>query len=174
MLDGSQVRLQVWDTAGQERFRAITMAYYRQSQGIFLVYNCCDMSSLENAKTVWLPDIRRYASKNAKIMLVGSKVDNIDATRQKGIDTEAIRAEAKAFAKQNGLFFIETSAKDNRYVDAAFMSLAKELKDQAVSGRRATKTVRVNKSERPRSFFAKLCDLLGNNSKRRHPRRQYR
>merc|ERR1712124_139720 len=97
-----------------------------------------------------------------------------DAARQKGIDTEAIRAEAKAFAEQQGMSFIETSARDDSRVDTAFLSLAKELKDQAVSGRRATQTVRVDHSDRPRSFFARLCDLLSNKSRRRHPRRQYR
>jgi Ras-related protein Rab-1A len=32
-------KLQIWDTAGQERFRTITGAYYKNAQGIIVVFD---------------------------------------------------------------------------------------------------------------------------------------
>lgn len=176
MSDGTQVNLQVWDTAGQERFRAITNAFYRQAQGIFLVYDCCDMSSLENIKNIWFPDARRCGMKDAKIVLVGNKVDNIDVARQKGIDTEAIRAEARAFAEQQGIQLIETSAKQNSKIDDAFLTMARELQDQAASrakeAQKAKQILHIDYPDRRRSVFAKLCGLLDKMGARRRRHRQ--
>ena len=173
MPDGTQVKFQVWDTAGQERFRAIAMSYYRQAQGIFLIYDCCDMSSLQSVKKMWLPSIRRYADKDVKIMLVGNKVDDIDDARQRGIDTDAIRADAKAFAQQQGMQLIETSAKTNSQVDAAFLSIAKQLKDQAVSNDKVGQIVHIDEiQQRPGSIFARFCNLLSTRSRRRHAKQR--
>jgi len=179
MLDGTQVKLQVWDTAGQERFRAITNTFYRQARGIFLVYDCCDMASLKNIKNIWFPSSRCHGKKDVKIVLVGTKVDNIDVARREGIDTEAIRAEARAFAEQQGMRIIETSAKQNSKIDTAFLTMARELKDQAVRRCKATKKtkeiVRIDNPDRPRSFFAKLCKLLdtmGSGRRRARPCRR--
>lgn len=34
------VRLQIYDTAGQEKFRVLTANYYRDVQGVLIVYDC--------------------------------------------------------------------------------------------------------------------------------------
>lgn len=34
-----------WDTAGQERFKTITTAYYRNANGILIVYDITDKVS---------------------------------------------------------------------------------------------------------------------------------
>merc|ERR1711939_915197 len=136
----------------------------RQSKGIFLVYDCCDMSSLESIKNHWLPTIRQYSNKDPKIVLIGNKVDHIEAARQKGVDTEAIRAAAKAFAEQQGIRLIETSAKNNTQVDTAFFSIANDLQAQARENetRETKQTVdfSIDYPDRPPSIFARLCKLL--------------
>lgn len=179
-INGKKVTLQVWDTAGQERFRAITRSFYRHAQGIFLVYDCCNIESLENAKNMWLPDIRRYADANANVMLIGNKMDSIVSARQEGVDTETIRTQAQAFAKQQRLRFVETSAKDNKHIDTAFLSIAHELTEQysnhQVASPRNGKTDIVNvveEEERPRSALAKLCDLFKPKRSKRKTRRRY-
>jgi len=181
-INGKKITLQVWDTAGQERFRAITRSFYRHAQGIFLVYDCCDIESLENAQNMWLPDIRRYADENAKVMLIGNKMDSVVVARQEGVDTEAIRAQAQAFAKQHRIRFIETSAKDDNHIDTAFLSIAHEvieqyLNEQVVPTNDTNEIVHVAHTEenedRPRSAFAKLCDFFKPNRAKRKIRRRY-
>lgn len=65
-----------WDTAGQERFRTITTSYYRNSQGILLVYDITDRQSFLNMRT-WVAQIQSNADVNINKILVGNKCDLI-------------------------------------------------------------------------------------------------
>ena len=121
-IDGSDVKLQIWDTAGQERFRTITASYYRGAQGIIIVYDVTDIQSFNHVKQ-WLEEIEGNASQNVVKMLVGNKNDK-DAV--KAVTTE----QAEEFAKQEGLKFFETSAKESINVETAYVELAREIKKQ--------------------------------------------
>ena len=58
----------------------------------------------------WLSEIDRYACENVNKLLVGNKCD-MDSKRQVELD------EAKAFADERGIPFLETSAKDSTNVE---------------------------------------------------------
>jgi len=124
-LEGKTVKLQIWDTAGQERFRTITSSYYRGAHGIIVVYDMTEQKSFDNVKT-WLLEIERYASPGVNKLLVGNKSD---LTAQKQVDS----AEAKAFADEHGIFFLETSAKEKTNVEEAFFTMAREIKEREAS-----------------------------------------
>jgi len=121
-LDGKTIKLQIWDTAGQERFRTITSSYYRGAHGIIIVYDITDRDSFDNVKQ-WLNEIDRYACENVNKLLVGNKSD-LESKRQ--VDFE----EAKAFADERGIPFLETSAKNATNVEKAFMTMAGEIKNR--------------------------------------------
>ena len=53
--DGKSIKFQIWDTAGQERFRTITSAYYKGADGIIMVYDLTEPSSLEDIEQFWIP-----------------------------------------------------------------------------------------------------------------------
>jgi Ras-related protein Rab-1A len=121
-LDGKTIKLQIWDTAGQERFRTITSSYYRGAHGIIVTYDITDRDSFENVRQ-WLQEIERYACPNVNKLLVGNKSD-LEAKR-------AVEyAEAKAFADEQGIQFLETSAKSATNVEKAFVTMASEIKSK--------------------------------------------
>lgn len=91
------------DTAGQERFRAVTRSYYRGAAGALLVYDVTRRSTY-NHLTSWLADAKNLTNPNTVIFLIGNKSD-LDAQR------DVTYEEAKAFADENGLTFMECSAK---------------------------------------------------------------
>jgi small GTP-binding protein len=35
---GVKIKLQIWDTAGQDKYKTITQNYYRNSQGVLIVF----------------------------------------------------------------------------------------------------------------------------------------
>lgn len=50
------VKLALWDTAGQERFRTLTASYYRNAQGIVVVYDVSNKDTFRNIKQ-WLQEV---------------------------------------------------------------------------------------------------------------------
>ncbi|KAG2195976.1 hypothetical protein INT47_011481, partial [Mucor saturninus] len=120
-LEGKTVKLQIWDTAGQERFRTITSSYYRGAHGIIVVYDVTERESYENVKQ-WMHEIDRFASEGVHKLLVGNKSDLAD---ERAVPYE----EARSFAESNHLSFLETSAKDDKNVEQAFLTMAKQIKD---------------------------------------------
>merc|ERR1711977_388686 len=118
-VDNKTIKAQIWDTAGQERYRAITSAYYRGAVGALLVYDISKHQTYENV-TRWLKELRDHADSNIVIMLVGNKSD---LRHLRAVPTE----EAKQFASENHLSFIETSALDASNVELAFQNILTEI-----------------------------------------------
>lgn len=87
--------------------------------GALLVYDIAKRASFENVER-WLKELRDHAVPNIVIMLVGNKSD---LRHLRGVSTE----EAKQFAEQNSLHFIETSALDSTNVEASFLTILKEI-----------------------------------------------
>ncbi|CAG2195527.1 RAB2A [Mytilus edulis] len=104
-IDGKQIKLQIWDTAGQESFRSITRSYYRGAAGALLVYDITRRDTF-NHLTTWLEDARQHSNSNMVIMLIGNKSD-LEARR------DVKKEEGEAFAREHGLIFMETSAKNS-------------------------------------------------------------
>lgn len=106
------IKAQIWDTAGQERYRAITSAYYRGAVAALLVYDITKLHTFQNVEK-WLQELKDYADDNIVVMLVGNKTDlkHLRAVKED---------EAKSFAEENELAFIETSALDSTNVVDAF------------------------------------------------------
>jgi small GTP-binding protein len=120
------VRLQIWDTAGQERFKAVSKAYFRNAVGAVLVFDITQDSTFEDLST-WLSDLQQLAHPNAFILLVGNKCDLEDQRRIGG-------KEAKDFADQHRLGYIETSALSGHNVTETFTRLAFEIAARAEDG----------------------------------------
>jgi len=124
-LDTKTIKLQIWDTAGQERFRTITSSYYRGAHGIIIVYDITDKESFDNVRQ-WLFEIDRYASENVCKLLVGNKSD---LTNKRAVEYE----QAKGFADELNVPFLETSAKNAANVEQAFLTMAAQIKNKMQS-----------------------------------------
>ncbi|EDQ85505.1 uncharacterized protein MONBRDRAFT_38811 [Monosiga brevicollis MX1] len=118
-IDNKQIKLQIWDTAGQESFRSITRSYYRGAAGALLVYDITRRDTF-NHLTTWLEDARSHSNPNMVIILIGNKTD-LDSKRA------VTREEGEQFARENGLIFMETSAKNATNVEEAFIQTAQAI-----------------------------------------------
>ena len=113
-IDNKNIKLQIWDTAGQVSFKSITRSYYRGAAGALLVYDITRRDTFTHL-TRWLEEVRQNGNPDTTIMLIGNKSDQ-DSRRQ--VTTE----EGERFARENGLIFIETSAKTAANVEEAFIN----------------------------------------------------
>lgn len=134
-IDGVGIKLQIWDTAGQERFRTITQTYYKGAMGIILAYDCTDENSFNNIKN-WVQQIKIHASDDVAKVLIGNKCDRPD----KKISAE----QGEELARELGIPFFETSAKNKVNVDETFYYIAKDIKDRRVASAPGTRdTIKV-------------------------------
>jgi len=116
-IDGKIVKVQIWDTAGHERFRSITYSYYRGANAIIIVFDITDKKSFLSI-TEWLKQIEKHAKENVIKFLVGNK---IDLTDQRKVSYD----EAKQYADEHELPYIETSTKEGININELFESSIK-------------------------------------------------
>ncbi|CAI8607240.1 unnamed protein product [Vicia faba] len=100
-------------------FRSITRSYYRGAAGALLVYDITRRETFDHLAS-WLEDARQHADSNITIMLIGNKSD---LTKKRVVSTE----EGEQFAKENGLIFMEVSAKNAENVEDAFIKTAEAI-----------------------------------------------
>ncbi|ETW48159.1 GTP-binding protein YPTC4 [Plasmodium falciparum MaliPS096_E11] len=107
-------------SAGQESFRSITRSYYRGAAGALLVYDITRRETFNHLNR-WLDEVRQNSNPHMAIILVGNKCD---------LERREVSAEEGAqFARQNGLIFLETSAKTAKNVEEAFLYTARKIYD---------------------------------------------
>ena len=104
-IQGKKVKTQFWDTAGQEKYRSIASAYYKNSQGVILVYDISRRESFENIQN-WWQELRDQGEPGIEMILVGNKADLV-GERVVTVD------EGRNMAREKGIFFMEVSAKTN-------------------------------------------------------------
>ena len=118
-LNRKVIKIQIWDTAGQEQFQAITRTYYRGAYGALLVYDITRRETFAHVRK-WLQEVRVNSSKNITMILIGNKKDLEDRR-------EVRFEEGESFARENGIMFLETSAKTAFNVVEAFTLSAQAI-----------------------------------------------
>jgi len=117
--DGATIRFEIWDTAGQERYKSLAPMYYRNAHCAVVVYDITQSASLEKARS-WIRELQRQADPSIVIALCGNKTD-LAARRQ------VTQEEAQKYAEEEGLMWMEASAKTGEGVQDIFMAIAKKL-----------------------------------------------
>lgn len=119
-LDSSVVKFEIWDTAGQERYRSLAPMYYRGASAAIVVFDLSNKDSYNGAKS-WVKELMRRGDPNVVIALAGNKADLPPSQRK--VETE----EAAAYAEENNILYLETSAKNASNVKNLFVEIAKKL-----------------------------------------------
>lgn len=128
------MKLQCWDTAGTESFRSITRSYYRGAAGCLLVYDVTSRQSFVNARS-WLADVREHADPHLTCILVGNKIDLCTDDAGPGRRTREVPSEeAEQWAQEEGLLFVEASARSGENVEAAFERATRDILDKIRRG----------------------------------------
>jgi len=125
----SNVRLILWDIAWQEKYQKFRQYYFEGCVGALLVYDITRETTFENIKSKWYKDFKQYVeTKNHTYVLIGNKND---------LENERCVAnnDGKNLADAIGATdFIETSAKQGKNVEKAFLRLVqKVLSNQGVN-----------------------------------------
>ena len=115
--------LKIWDTCGDEKYKGITMQYYRDADGILLVFDLTQRETFEKLPD-WVKDIKETAARDPVTMIVGNKLDIIDGRK-------VTNSEGMILAQKNEMEYIEVSAKTGSNVYLIFEKLAAQLVKKA-------------------------------------------
>ncbi|PIN24807.1 GTPase Rab5/YPT51 [Handroanthus impetiginosus] len=86
-----------------ERYHGLAPLYYRGAAAAIIVYDRTNQTSFDQAKK-WVEEFQAQGNPNMVTALAGNKLDLLDANK-------VASEEAQTYAQENGLFFMETSAK---------------------------------------------------------------
>ena len=112
------IKMSIWDWGGTEH--RIKKLYYSEANGAIVVYDITDRCSFDEVKS-WVEEIKVYASKNIRIILVGNKCD---LSKRKVTEEEG-----KKIANEIGAIFLEISAKTGHNIHETFNLLIKDIAD---------------------------------------------
>ena len=161
-IDESLIKAQIWDTAGQERYKAFSSAYYNGAHGVIIVYDITKKESFNNVIN-WLNEIKAHLSEeNIVVMLIGNKSDLVE-------NREIMPEEGESMARENGMFFCETSAQENYndMVGKAFNIVIEEIyknspdrlegTEHEVSNNKTKSTVHKSKAKKKETKKSGCC-----------------
>ncbi len=130
-----KIKLNIWDTGGQERFASIIDAYYRNSDGILIVYDVTDKDSFEKV-SMWYERVRVHLQHNNayKIIIVANKIDLLlnESTRGDNISKE----ERMGLTDSYNLPYVQVSVKSGEphEIQGPFIHLIQSiLKDKELN-----------------------------------------
>lgn len=127
VLDGKNIMLNIWDTAGQERFFSITRSYYRNADGILLIFDVSDERTFSCIDR-WFKHIREETG-SVPMFLVGNKRDVVGGDAYYAME-DRFRDKAK---KMNAKYY-STSAKTGENVNNVFEDMAMMLLRRHTTG----------------------------------------
>ena len=121
-IDDKNVHIKIWDTAGQERFKALTKGFFRNAEGIMIVYDVTNQETFDSLKN-WIQSIKDNMGNDfmerVPIVIIGNKIDS----DEREVKTE----DAESFCKQQNYPYFETSAKTGDNIDSTVRFLVKKV-----------------------------------------------
>ena len=66
-LENKVIRVKIWDTAGQEQYKSLTRNFYRNSDGVIIVYDVTNKSSFEKVQE-WVQSIIDNTDRNIRMV----------------------------------------------------------------------------------------------------------
>jgi small GTP-binding protein len=123
MVGSTEVTLLLWDTAGEERFRSVAPSLLRGANGLVLIYDLTEPSSLEDLTIyleMFLDTVHVDLSNELPVLVLGNKCDIEDPPVGEG--------EVKAWCKKNRIVHhFLVSAKTGENVEQAVNALVGSL-----------------------------------------------
>ncbi|KAJ5074458.1 hypothetical protein M0811_01089 [Anaeramoeba ignava] len=134
MFDGSALNIKykekyyslgLWDTAGKEDYDRLRPLSYPETDVLLVCFSLISISSFENIKAKWIPEINHYCP-NVPFILVGTKLDlrddkdTINNLEEKGLSPISYQEGFDLANEINAIEYIECSAKNQQNIKDLF------------------------------------------------------
>ena len=115
-VDNTEIILDIWDTAGQERYHSLAPMYYRDADGIIVVFDITDATSFTKAKQ-WVTELKEARSENQPDIIIAANKNDIQSLRV--VDPD----EVKRYGMKENLTIFEISAKTGCFINELFSEI---------------------------------------------------
>ena len=151
-INDKPILYRIWDTCGQERYRSLCKSYFRNSDGIMLLFNLNSINSFENL-SLWLNSIKETGLENMPLIIVGTKSD---------LESQISEEMIQNFVFGNNLInkYFKCSSKNNIGIDEPFLELANliiEINNQRKNKTIKNKKIKINKKVKGKKTKKKFC-----------------
>ena len=124
--EGNIYNLHIWDTPGQDEYDRLRPISYQDAKLILLCFSVEKRQTFLNLTERWIMEVKYYC-KDAKIILVGMKLD----LRESGNPNHVTDEEAFQFCKENNFdTFISCSAKTAENINQIFPNVVKSCQSK--------------------------------------------
>lgn len=114
-IEGADVRVNFWDLSGHPEFFEIRNEFYKDTQGVILVYDVSSYESFEELDN-WMAEAAKFGANSRELVFVLC-ANKADLTGKKRVVSED---EGRQFASNRGLIYFETSASSGQNVKEMF------------------------------------------------------
>jgi small GTP-binding protein len=116
-MNGKLIRIKIWDTAGQEQYKSITKNFFRNANGVMVVFDVTSKTSFEKIQD-WVHSIKESTTNSIKTILLANKID---------LERKVTTEEGQKLADHYQMSYFETSAKNNVGINEAIRSLVASI-----------------------------------------------
>ncbi|OHT10838.1 small GTP-binding protein [Tritrichomonas foetus] len=148
--DGENIKLGIWDTAGQEKFRTLTRQFYRNVDGVILVYDITDAKTLQSIDEYWMQQLQENATTSYQTIIVGNKSDMKETADSDSLVTTQMGQE---MARKYSTLFVEASAKTSDHVQNAFDELLQRIKSETRTESEPQSYPQINQPDGPSNDY---------------------
>ena len=114
------VTLNLWDMSGHSEFFEVRNEFYKDCQGILLVYDISNRRSFDSLD-MWLREANRYGAQNIPVAVCGNKAD---LETRRGVP----RNEAENWAQSRRFLYFEVSAATGSNLNDMMKALCQKMK----------------------------------------------
>ena len=156
--NGQKVKLKLVDTAGQERYQGLTKSYYRNTDGVLIVFDYSNLESFKNIKE-W---IKAFETANNKKIFVTYLIGNkIDLKEEEKVVSESM---IENFLKEIKYKFKRTSAKtEDNNIEIIINEMAEEIYENTLGLDKEQKKNLVLKSKKAKKQSNCMCNVKNTN-----------
>ena len=112
--------MDIWDTAGQEKYRSLLTLYYKNCDGIIMVFDLTRPETIETVK-YWNTQINTHCETNPVVILAGNKSDLKDQIEL------VSQSKIKNYARDRGWHYSPCSAKTGDNIHEIFAKMGEEV-----------------------------------------------
>ena len=132
-----KIQVEIIDTAGQEDYQNFFDTWVQSSEGFLLVFSLTDKNTFNVVKNKY-NKIINIKGKNIPIILIGNKKD-LENEREVNFE------EAKKYANEKNIEYIETSAMTGEKCHEAFLEIVKKVYLNKFNVNNFTNEIKINK-----------------------------